>query len=112
MERRMKGKIHGVTLGEDQGEHRQENVKTLLSGQQIFGKREEDNPFDSSAIKLYADEACTLPLGYVPREIAKIIVEQSKFGWTYAYEVTEVTGGSPGKPSRGCNIDVIARKDD
>jgi len=106
MELTRKSKISGVTFS-DNGISRQENIKTLQMNQEIYAVHEETNPFDPNAIKLYVDAAHTKPLGYLMRDLARDLVQQSKLGWTYTY-LAEPTGSE--KKVLGCNITIIAKK--
>jgi hypothetical protein len=106
----MQSKIIGVTFS-DEGvafPNRQENVKRLTEGQKIFPLFEEDNPFDENAIKLFADPALQIPLGYVKREVAQAIGLQRKRGWDYWFYVKALTG--EGKNTTGCNIRIVAER--
>ena len=106
-EQRMHSKILGVTMAEDIGEHRQENISKLKDGQKLYIKHEFDNPFDANALKVFGDEAQTMPIGYLRRELAKDLQDQKARGWQYEYFVEQVTGGGKGK-SFGVNILIVA----
>lgn len=101
----MKSKIVGVTMGE---ESRQEHIKQLQQGAELFPFYENDNPFDPNAIKLFADAAKQKPLGYIKKELARDLREQRAKGWEYTFKVEEVTGKE--KHTKGCNIVIEAKK--
>lgn len=108
--REMQSKIVGVTFS-DEGvafPNRQENVKRLTEGQKLYPVFEDDNPFDPNSIKLFADAALQMPLGFVKREISGSISLQRKRGWTYWFFVKALTG--EGKNTTGCNIRIVAER--
>lgn len=89
MIREMHTKLVGVSA-----DNRQQFVQQLKPGQRLTLVHEEENAFDTNALKLFADEACTMPLGYIARDIAADIIKQEKeYGYSYAVAVKEVTGG-------------------
>jgi hypothetical protein len=99
-------KLAGVSMGKEDGEDRQLNVRQLRDGQELFFIHEKDNPFDSCAIKVFADEAHTKPLGYIQRELAKdITIQGDKMGYKYRIYCTKVTGG--GGRTYGCNVKLV-----
>lgn len=94
MQTEMHSKVVGVSIREN-GEDRQLNVRAVKDGQKLFWKHEENNPFDSNAIKLYSDEAMTKALGYLNRELAlELMTQMKKFGYKYEVWATQVTGGA------------------
>lgn len=111
--REAQSKIIGVTF-DDTGvayPHRQENIRSLSAGQQLYPQYEEDNPFDENAIKLYADPELQRPLGYVKREIAQTIAQQRLRGWNYWFYVKALTGGEErDRKVTGCNIRIVAER--
>jgi hypothetical protein len=102
MQNEARTKIFGVTF-----EDRQKNVKELQPGQQIYAIHEKDNPVSTTAMKLFADTACTKPLGYLKNELSRDLLTRIGEGWSYTYRVGQVTGGTAGK-SFGCNIVITA----
>lgn len=102
--REMHTKVVGVTA-----ENRQEHVQRLEKGQVLALCHENENPFDTNALKLFADKECTIPVGYIGRDIAADIVRQAKeFGYSYEVIVNQVTGGK-GR-TYGVNITITAYK--
>ena len=63
-------KVKGVTMAPG----RQDNVKSLVQGQTIYFKPEPNNPFDSNAVKLFADKELTKELGYIDSQMLKDMV--------------------------------------
>lgn len=102
--REMHSKVVGVSH-----EGRQVFVQQLVPGQVLFLYNEEENPFDANALKLFADVECTMPIGYIAREIASdVMVQGRKFGYSYEVAVQQVTGGK-GR-TFGVNIVITAYK--
>ena len=100
-------KIKGVTFNE-----RQENISKLKCPQQLFYVFE-DNEFDSNAIHLYADEAHSIDLGYISKELAGDLRLFKKHGIDFEVRVRDVTGGptSTNKSlSFGCNILIMLQR--
>lgn len=61
-------RVAGVTF-----ENRQEYVKKLCVGEQVFLRKEVNNPYDSSAIGVYNKNG--KKLGYIPKDLAKIYAQ-------------------------------------
>jgi len=102
--REMRTKVVGVSM-----EGRQAFVQQLVPGQVLVLCNEEENPFDVNALKLFADQECAKPIGYIAREIASDIMMQArKFGYSYEVRVQAVTGGN-GR-TYGVNIVITAYK--
>jgi hypothetical protein len=102
-------KIVGVTHKDDNGTERQDNCRKVVDGQKLYVVLETNNAFDPQAMKIFADEALQLPLGYVQRELAKDLQTQMQQGWSYEVFATKRTGGERGK-STGVNIRIVAHK--
>lgn len=102
--------VKGVSF-EDNGVRRQEHVRSLVEGQELYVKRDEQNPFDLHALLIFADKECTKRLGHVPRELSSAIAVFQAQGWTYRWFVKKRTGG-PAPRLYGCNIRVVAEKAD
>ena len=45
-------------------------------------------------------------LGYVQSSLATTMLSSFGAGWTASGEITELTGGTPQKPNRGCNYRI------
>ncbi len=107
----MRTKLVGVTF-KDEGEHgdRQLNIKQLQPNQKLFFHHEKDNPFDPNAMKVYADEQLTKPLGYLKKQLASDLNTQKNMGWHYSLEVEQITGDD--SKSMGCNVKITATKEE
>ena len=46
------------------------------------------------------------PLGYVRESLAAELLAEYGEGWTARGTITELTGGTPQKPNRGCNYQI------
>ncbi|MBR9701165.1 hypothetical protein GOV11_04840 [Candidatus Woesearchaeota archaeon] len=106
----MHSKIVGISFTDDDYElsSRQDNVRDLKKGHELTLEFEDDNPFDPSAIKLFADKDKKIPLGYLKKELARDLRLQMEKGWSYTAKVEAVTGQE--KQSKGCNIIISASK--
>lgn len=62
--------------------------------------REPDNAYDNYAIKVCTESG--RQIGYINRETAQRLAQQMDNGVEHAAYVEAVTGGEPGKPTRGC----------
>jgi len=94
-------KIKGVTM-----ENRQDSLKQLIPGQELFYTHEKSNPFDPNAIKLFADKDRTIALGYISKDLSPDLLEYMYlYGVRFSIFVSEVTGGT-GEKSLGCNIRI------
>lgn len=98
-------KIKGSTMAPD----RQDNIKNLKQADKLFYVFE-DNPYDSNAIRLYADEMHMKDLGYIPRSLAVDLREFKANGIDFEIRATNVFLGTPEKPTAGCNILVILKR--
>jgi len=98
-------KIKGVTMVSE----RQENIKALKPGQKLFYVFE-NNPKDPNAIRLYADEAHNLDLGYISKELAPYLRDFKKHNVDFDVRVAQITGGDGKKPTCGCNILIVLKR--
>lgn len=96
-------KIKGVTQG-----NRQQNLKGLQKAQKLYPKFEDDNPVDPNAIKLFADEAMLIDLGYISKDLVADLREFKKLGIDFEIRVTDVTGLN--KQTQGCNILIMLKR--
>lgn len=93
-------KLVGVTFDD-----RQEHVKLLQEGYQLFWKHEQENPVDPNALAVFADPSLKKQVGYIKKELSGKIVPMLKEGKKMSLRVTEMTGGE-GPQSHGVNIQV------
>jgi hypothetical protein len=103
-------KIAGVS--EKDGDiKRQVYVRELQVDQELFFRHDGDNAFDTKALKIFSDKEMMKPLGFIPRELANEMFEKMKEGWQYRLFVKRRTGG-PAPRYYGCNMRIVASKDD
>jgi hypothetical protein len=97
-------KIKGVTMENN----RQANINKLVKAQKLFVHFEDDNKYDPNAIKLFADEAKLIDLGYISKDLVADLREFKKLGIDFEVRVTDVTG--LGKQTQGCNILIMLKR--
>ena len=96
-------KIVGVTFSNDDGSHRQRIIAMCTLGEQLTLAREPDNPFDANAVRVYRT-LTGQQLGHLSRELAATLVDDIEDWSAIGAEISSLTGGVPGKPTRGVNI--------
>jgi hypothetical protein len=92
--------VAGESKTNADGTKRQSIIRKLAVGQKMMLVREPDNAYDPNAI-IVCTEAKE-QIGYVNRETAQRLAKQLDNGLEYAAFIEAVTGGEPGKPTRGC----------
>jgi hypothetical protein len=100
-------KIVGVTgVCPQQQVPRQQIIAQLIEpGQRLTPVPEQHR------VALYFDrEGQIYHLGYVKDSVERDVVRQLTRGNAVSVEVTEVTGGTPGRPTRGVNIEIRWRR--
>lgn len=95
-------KIVGVSF-----EGRQDRVGTLAEGAELAVVRQPDNPYDPHAMAVLTSEGDQV--GYLRRQIAKVLAPLADSGVHYSARVLQVTGGD--KRSWGVNIEVMRAED-
>jgi len=96
-------KIKGVTIG-----NRQQHIRNLKKADKLYPLFEDDNKFDPNAIKLFADEAMVIDLGYISKDLVGDLRKFKKNKIDFEIRVTEVTGLK--KPTQGCNILIVLKR--
>jgi len=99
----MHTKVTGVTF-----ENRQDIIKDIKKDDDLQFEREPSNPFDANAVKVMWKDKC---IGYISRDFAKDITLRLKQGYEYEIKVSEITGGTKDKPTRGVNILMTVTKE-
>lgn len=95
-------KVAGVTKKNPDGERRQSIIRDLSSGDPVNLIREPDNRYDSNAIRV---DTAFGQIGYIPADTAaNDLAAQMDRGYKVSAEISEITGGEPGKPTRGVNL--------
>lgn len=99
-------KIAGVSFMNDDGTSRQAILKSLRPGDQLF-LRHVPIPGHPEAIQVITYKG--QQVGHLPSGMGKNALKWFKEYTVYVY-VTEITGGTQDKPTRGCNIVLQLRK--
>ncbi|TEU16691.1 MAG: hypothetical protein E3J21_10110, partial [Anaerolineales bacterium] len=87
-------RITGVTF-----EGRQEAIAHLKVGDQVWLRREMDNPYDPNAV--HVERRSGASLGYLPAELAAEVAEAiEELGGIHKATVTRIEGGAVGSPNR------------
>lgn len=92
----VKTKVSGVTFENSDGTSRQELLRHIRPGDTVSIKKAPDNAF-------YVKHALGV-IGVVKRDAIRALL--SSDGLELSGKVTHVTGGSEGKPTLGCNIEI------
>ncbi len=93
-------KIVGVTY-----ENRQNLIKNIRAGEELFLLQDKDNPYDKSAVAVI--DRSGNRLGFLKKELAHRISNNIKNGWKYSVQVSSITGG--GTLNYGVNILVTVQ---
>ena len=97
-------KIAGVTKKNSDGERRQSIIKQLDAGERVTLIREPDNRYDPNAIRVECDLG---QIGYIPAETAlNNLASEMDRGCEVTAIISDITGGEPGKPTRGVNLEI------
>lgn len=107
-EKRFHSSIAGVTRKNGDGSSRQKIIKDVaFVGMRLTLNLEEDNPVDRNAIALLTPGG--RQVGYLNRHLAADVRSWLEDGMEVVVEISDLTGGSADKPTRGVNILVTAR---
>ncbi len=88
---------------------RQSEVHDCHPGEILLLSLEPNNPVDRNAIKVL--RKTNVQIGYVSSDLAEELQNQLKDGYGLFALIKQITGGSPDKPTFGCNISVVLYKD-
>lgn len=99
-------KVAGVSFNNDDGTSRQAIVRSLRPGEQLF-LRHVPIPGHPEAMQVITYKG--QQVGHLPSGMGKNALKWFKEYTVYVY-VTEITGGTQDKPTRGCNIVLQLRK--
>jgi len=104
-------KVAGVTFKNTDGSSRQDYIRAYCKqGMDLILKREPDNPYDNNAVGVWIKSRALIvftsevQIGYLNAEVAEEIADYIDNGGTVVGKITEVTGGTHGKPTFGVNI--------
>lgn len=98
-------KIVGVSF-----EGRQELLKKLTTGQEVFLQRQPDNPHDKNAVAVIDDKG--VQLGFLKARLAKDLARFLDKGVEYTATITSVTGLDEGENHIGVNLIVERKQED
>ena len=98
-------KVVGVTQRNRDGTDRQRIIADGCQvGEELTLLPEPDNPVDRYAIRLCRENGDQI--GYMTRELAYEFMTEIDDDLKIGVWITELTGGTPDKPSRGVNIEI------
>ena len=99
-------KVVGVTHLNRDGSDRQAIVADCQFFEALDLVHEDDNPADPNAIAVRRNNGDQL--GYLSASLAAEIVARHRDGYCYLAFLTAVTGGTPGRPTVGANLLIVA----
>jgi hypothetical protein len=104
----MKTKVMGVAHNNADGINRQDILREMKKrgaiGEKLFLEHEKDNPKDPNAVKIINKDG--QQIGYLRREYAEDVAKMLDDGLDVYAIVRNITGGTPSKPTLGCNIEL------
>jgi hypothetical protein len=105
-------KVAGVSRKNQDGSDRQKYIRAYCKpGMPLILKREPDNPADSNAISVWIKARFLgfdgeVQIGYLSREVAEELAPVIDGGGEVAAKISDVTGGTNEKATRGVNIQI------
>ena len=98
-------KVVGVTFKNSDGISRQDIINDVCrAGQNLTLQVETNNPKDANAIAVYCSKG---QIGYISSgRLKDDIAKRLNSGTSVPATITDVTGGTPDRPTRGVNISV------
>lgn len=110
----IKTKLVGVTYANDDGTNRQEILERMkdddCEGMVLEFLHEYDNPKEKNAIAVYNKD--WEKIGYLNRPLARDVAPMMDDGHPVYGILVKITGGTPSKPTYGCNIECPTIIDD
>ena len=97
-------KVVGVTKKNEDGSKRQEVIAGCKVGELVVLIRESENPYDSNAIAVY--HSSRKQIGFIAADLAEQLAPDLDSGQTISSRISDLTGGTPEKPSRGVNLEI------
>lgn len=97
-------KVVGVTKKNEDGSKRQEVIAGCKVGELVLLIRESENPYDSNAIAVY--HSSRKQIGFIAADLAEQLAPDLDSGQTISARISDLTGGTPEKPSRGVNLEI------
>jgi hypothetical protein len=99
------GKVSGVTFPNDDGSERQAILGRCKRGEQLSLRHDADNQYSTFAIQVL--RANGEQLGHAPEYLAERIYGELEDGYNVVGLLTDLTGGTWDKPTRGANFVVF-----
>jgi len=98
-------KVAGVSYLNDDGTNRQIIARKCRRGDVLLLAPEENNPHDKNAVRVLRKNG--EQLGYLTARCATGVATNISHGYKYGVFVTNLTGGTSRKPTRGVNLIVF-----
>lgn len=109
----IRSKVAGVSYKNDNGTDRQDIIRRFCrAGTPIGLKREPHNPYSLYAVSVWVRGRALLfvetdlQIGYLSNEVARKVAPRLDAGQPVYARVSEITGGSRDKPTRGVNLEI------
>ena len=105
-------KVAGVTRKNPDGKDRQAIIKKHCKPRMsLILKRELDNQYDSHATGVWIKirslfSSSEAQIGYLNRSVAREVVDHIESGRTARAKISNLTGGTRSKKTRGVNIEI------
>jgi hypothetical protein len=96
--------VVGVTRHNHDGSDRQEIARSCSGGERLTLRREPDNPQDANAVAVFRGNGDQV--GYLSARVAEQVAPLLDAGTPVTAVVSEVTGGTPDRPTYGVNIHI------
>jgi len=103
--RHLFAKVAGVTFPNDDGSERQEIIRRCKPGEQLALRPDAYNEYSIFATQVVRRNG--EQLGHAPEYLAERIVNEIEDGYNVVGVLTNVTGGTLDKPTRGVNFAVF-----
>jgi HIRAN domain len=82
----------------------QDALKKCKRGDGLWLLREPKNPYDPNAISVWSQSKELI--GYIKKDLAAELAPQMDRGQWIEVKIANLTGGTPDKPTIGCNIHI------
>lgn len=99
-------KAAGVSHANEDGTSRQSVIGRCNLGEPIALDHDESNAFDKYAVRLLRSNGDQI--GFLPSDLARQVVQRSNTGTRYAAFISDLTGGTSDRPTRGVNLLMVA----
>lgn len=100
-------RVVGVSFDNDNGTSRQEILAQCQSGDTVTLKRSHSKKYPN-AIEVWTKHG---QIGHVSSDVAERLAPDMDSGLKVEAEIKRVTGGTEDKPTRGCIIKVMEKRD-